>query len=147
MIRSLNFPILLHDTGSRVCDTKRAVGVGGELDPVGSSTRAEVYSNHWIAEKVTAGRPRQKSSNRGGTQQAQTEAKTAQETRFYQCAAAKREPHRAKPREKRRVRVSVFCRNLDPHPTRVRVAAGVQSWEVPSLQRTFGQVSSILRLP
>ena len=54
MIRSLNFPILLHDTGSRVCDTKRAVGVGGELDPVGSSTRAEVYSNHWITEKVTA---------------------------------------------------------------------------------------------
>src|SRR5216117_730304 len=54
MSRSLNLPILLHDTGSRVCDTKRAVGVGGELDPVGSSTRAEVYSNHWIAEKVTA---------------------------------------------------------------------------------------------
>src|SRR2546422_8737940 len=34
MSRSLNFPILLHHTGSRVCDTKRAVGVGGELDPV-----------------------------------------------------------------------------------------------------------------
>src|SRR5438093_10492829 len=112
-----------------------------------SSTRAEVYSNHWIAEKLTActASPEIVTSWRytEGTNGSQNSTRNS----FLAVRPAKREPDRAKPQEKRRVRVSVFCRNLDPHPPRVRVAAGVQSWEVPSLQRTFGQVSSILRLP